>query len=212
MYKYLLFDLDGTLTDSGEGIMNSIAYALSKFGINDPDREVLLKFIGPPLVVSFAKYYNLNEEECEKALAYYRKYFAVKGMYENRVYDGIREVLEEIRKTDRVLILATSKPEFFTEKILEYFDLKKYFDFVAGATLDGTRSHKVDVVRYALEISNSEKNQTLMIGDRNEDIRGAGLNGIDGLGVAYGYGTENELIEAGAKYIAHSPDEILKYI
>lgn len=142
MYDVLLFDLDGTLTDPGEGITNSVAYALNKFGIKVNDRAKLYNFIGPPLIDSFMKYYNMSYEDGLKAVEYYREYFGVKGIFENRMFDSIPELLENIKKSGRIISLATSKPEQYAVRILDHFDLTKYFDFVGAATMDESRSKK----------------------------------------------------------------------
>lgn len=212
-YQYLLFDLDGTLTDPGEGITNSVAYALKKWGIEISDRRELYYFIGPPLSASFKKYYGFSEEDAIKSVEYYREYFRDKGIFENRVYDGIPKLLETLKKSGKTLILATSKPEKFAKQILDHFDLAKYFDFVAGASMDESRNKKADVIRYALDLAKIEnKAEALMIGDRDQDMLGAQVNGIDSLGVLYGYGDSEELSASGAKYIAETVEQILEYV
>ncbi len=213
MYEYLLFDLDGTLTDPAEGITNSVAYALNKFGIEVEDKKTLYKFIGPPLVDAFSEYYGFSKEDSEKATAYYRETFRVKGLYENRVYDGVIEMLEALKNKGKKLIIATSKPEEFTLRILEHFDLLKYFDFVAAATFDATRNSKDKVITYALEHLNPNSlKKVVMIGDRHHDIDGAKVNGIDSIGVLWGFGSREELEKAGATHIAESVREIFKYV
>lgn len=213
MYDILLFDLDGTLTDPAEGITNSVAYALNKFGIDVEDKKVLYKFIGPPLVVAFAEYYGFSKEDSEKATAFYRETFRVKGLFENRVYDGVPKMLETLKQNGKKLIIATSKPEEFTLKILKHFDLLKYFDFVAAATFDSTRNTKDKVIKYALEnIDFCDKSKVVMVGDRHHDIDGAKVNGIDSIGVLYGFGSKEELTKAGATYIAESIEDILKLV
>lgn len=213
MYKYILFDLDGTLTNPEIGITNCVMYALEKFGIKVEDRKELHPFIGPPLSYSFQTYYGLSEEDSELAIKYYRERFSVKGLYENEVYNGVEKVLQQLKESGKTLIIATSKPEEFTLKILEHFDLLKYFDFVAGATMDGSRGEKADVIRYALEISGIEdKSEAIMIGDRKYDILGAKENGLESIGVLFGFGDHKELAEAGANYIADSVEDILKYV
>lgn len=213
MYKYLLFDLDGTLTDPAEGITNSVAYALNKFGINVEDKRTLYKFIGPPLVDAFSEYYGFSKEDSEKATAFYRETFRVTGLYQNMVYDGVVEMLEALKSKGKKLVIATSKPEEFTMKILKHFDLLKYFDFVAAATFDATRNSKDKVIAYALEnLDIKDKSEVVMIGDRHHDIDGAKDNGIDSVGVLWGFGSREELETAGATYIAESVQEILKYV
>ncbi len=210
MYKNILFDLDGTLTDPGVGITNSAAYALAKYGIKIIDRSELYKFIGPPLKNSFMEYFGFSEAESLQAVEYYREYFRDKGIFENKVYEGIPEMLQALKNAGKTIILATSKPEAFAQKILEHFDLLKYFDFVAGATMDGVRSKKADVIRYAIEKSQiSDLAETIMVGDREHDIIGANENGISSIGVLFGYGSMEELEKAGAMYIVGAPLEIL---
>ena len=214
MYDYILFDLDGTLTDPGEGITNSVAYALKKFGIEPPEREDLYPFIGPPLKDSFARFYGMSDAESDLAVKYYREYYAEKGMLENALYNGIPQLLEELRRRGKHVILATSKPDVYAEKILIHFGLIKHFDFVAGALLDGSRVNKDDVIAHALKSCSlfSKTDRILMVGDRKHDVLGAAAHGIDTLGVTFGYGSKDELVNSGAKYIAGTPEEILNFI
>lgn len=213
MYKYLLFDLDGTLTDPGEGITNSVAYALRKWGIEVEDRKALYSFIGPPLSASFSEHYGFSKEDSLKCVEYYREYFGVKGLFENNVYEGIYELLEELKRQDKMLVLATSKPEFYAKQILDRYALTKYFDFIAGASMDESRNKKGDVIKYAMKLAGiNELSETLMIGDREHDILGAKENGIDSLGVLYGYGNREEHQKAGATYIADSVSDILRFV
>ena len=213
MYDIVLFDLDGTLTDPGDGITNSVAYALNKFGITVHDKSELYCFIGPPLIDSFMKYYNMSYEDGLKAVDYYREYFGVTGIFENRVFDGIPELLTNIKKSGRTISLATSKPEVYAKRILEHFDLAKFFDFVGGATMDESRSKKADVITYTLEkLSVSDKSKVVMIGDRHHDIEGANMNDLDSIGVLFGFGDREELEIAGATYIAEAVDDIIKFL
>ena len=213
MYDIVLFDLDGTLTDPGEGITNSVAYALDKFGIIVEDKTQLYCFIGPPLIVSFMKYYGLSRDDALLAVGYYREYFGIKGIFENRLFDGIPQLLSNIKKSGRKIALATSKPEQYATRILEHFNLLQYFDFVGGATMDESRSKKSDVIKYTLNnMGVVNKSTVIMIGDRHHDIDGAKQNGIDSIGVLFGYGDRAELEKAGANYIAESIEQILNYI
>ena len=213
MYNTVLFDLDGTLTDSAPGIINSVIYALKKMGIEETDREKLHAFIGPPLMESFAKYYGFDHETCLTALVNYREYFSVDGKFENDVYEGIPEVLEELKAQGKRLIVATSKPELFARQIIEHFDLDKYFDFVGGASMDETRNTKPEVIKYALsECGITDLDDVVMIGDRHHDVEGAAEFGIKTVGVLFGYGSLDELKDAGAAYIAETPADILKCI
>ena len=212
MYNTVLFDLDGTLTDPVLGITNSVAYALEKYGITVEDKNTLCTFIGPPLNDSFKKYYGFSDEKAMEAIWCYREYFQDKGIFENEVYEGIREMLEKIKQSGRKIVLATSKPELFALRILEHFDLMKYFDVVAGASMDEKRNKKGDVISYALEKGGFSAQGTVMIGDREHDIFGAKENGLDSIGVLYGYGSKEELCSAGADYIAESVEDILSFL
>ncbi len=213
MYDIVLFDLDGTLTDPGEGITNSVVYALNKFNISVTDKTQLYKFIGPPLKDSFMKYYGFSEKDALLAVDYYREYFRDRGIFENRIYDGIPELLESIKKSGCKVVLATSKPEEFARRILEHFNLTQYFNFIGGATMDETRSKKADVIDYTLkQLSVTDKSKVVMIGDRHHDIEGAVQNGIDSIGVLFGYGDQTELLNAGATYISKTVSDIKKNI
>ena len=208
-YSIILFDLDGTLTDSSQGIINSIIYALEKYDINDYDMPLLRKFLGPPLHESFEKFMGFDKEKSLQAVKLYREYFSSKGLLENKVYDGIIDLLQKLKENGKSLIVATSKPQPFTDKIMEHFDLVKYFDFIAGSNMDTTRSKKAEVIEYALSECNiKDKSKVVMIGDRAEDMIGAQSVGIDSIGVEYGYGTFDELKNAGATYIAKTVDEL----
>lgn len=213
MYKYILFDLDGTLTNPEIGITTCVMYALEKFNIKVEDRKKLHPFIGPPLTYSFQTYYGLSEADSELAVKYYRERFSVKGLYENEVYDGVEKLLEQLKQSGKIIVLATSKPEKYAIEILKHFDLYKYFDYVAGATMGGSRGEKADVIRYALKISGIEnKSEAIMVGDRNYDILGAKENGLDSIGVLFGFGDYEELTKAGANYIAETVADIVKYV
>lgn len=213
MYQNILFDLDGTLTDPGVGITNSVAYALEKWNIKVEERSELYKFIGPPLQESFEKFYGFSETDAKKAIEYYREYFQDKGLYENEVYDGIEALLKELKSQGKRLIVATSKPEEFAIKILKHFQLDQYFDYIAGATMDGSRGKKADVIHYALENCGiTNLSETVMVGDREHDILGAKQEGLDAIGVLFGYGDLAEHHAAGATYIAETVEDILKYV
>ena len=212
-YKYALFDLDGTLTDPGEGITRSVQYALAKFGINVENRQELYCFIGPPLHESFEVYYGFSRPDAMKAVDYYREYYAVKGIFENLVYDGIPEVLAELRDSGVGICLATSKPELYAKQILEHFGLDGYFTAVAGSEMDGTRTKKAEVVERALGLLGSpDVRDCVMIGDREHDVLGGAAHGLDTIGVLFGYGGREELERAGATYIAADPADIVKII
>lgn len=213
MYKYILFDLDGTIADSGEGIMNGVIYALEKFGIKESNKEVLNSFIGPPLVDAFMKNYSFSNEKALEAVRFYREFYPREGIYQNTLYDGVDYLIKELKQQGKTIILATSKPLPFAEIILKQYDLLKYFDFVVGATFDGKLNYKNDVIRVALEKSGiTDKAEAIMIGDRHHDIEGANENGIDSIGVLYGYGDYSELKNAGANFIAETTMDIVKII
>lgn len=212
-YDFIFFDLDGTLTDPGLGITNSVMHALKKYGIEVEDRTSLYKFIGPPLIDSFEKYFGFSHEEAVKSVDYYREYYKDKGIYENAVYDGVEELLKSLREKGKKIILATSKPEPFAKEILRHFDIEKYFLFAAGSTMSETRTNKAEVIEYALsECGITDKTAVVMVGDREHDIIGANKNGIDSIGVLFGYGSREELKTAGATYIAETVADIEKYI
>ena len=214
-YQYILFDLEGTITESAPGILNSVRYALKKMGFSIRDEEELLQFIGPPLVDSMKKYYGMNEEQAEQAVVFYREYFSQKGMFENSVYEGIEESLKILSESGKKLAIATSKPEVYSVRIVEHFGLADKFEKICGASMDKSRNEKAGVIRYTLEmlgIPDEEKASVLMVGDRRHDIIGAKQNGLDSMGVLYGYGNRNELEEAGADYIAESAMDVAKII
>ena len=207
-YEYFLFDLDGTLTDPGLGITNSVMHALKKYGIDVPDREKLYPFIGPPLIDSFMKYYGFSHEEAVKGVEYYREYFRDRGIFENTMYEGIPEVLEKLKAMGKKIVLCTSKPDEFAVTILKHFDLYQFFDFIGAATMNEERTKKVEVINYAIEeLGIRDRGTVLMIGDRDQDIQGAKEAGVDSVGVLYGYGSREEL--KGACYLAKTPEEIL---
>lgn len=212
-YDVILFDLDGTLTDSSPGIINSIIYALNKYGISVENTAKLRKFLGPPLHESFKEFYGFDDKKAMEAVKYYREYFSTKGLFENRVYNGIPELLQNLVDNGKRLILATSKPQNFTDRIMEHFNLTRYFEFVAGSNMDGTRSKKAEVIEYALnKCQITDKTGIVMVGDRKHDIIGAKAAGIDSISVEYGYGDYNELKTADATYIAKTVDELKNII
>ena len=209
-YQYYLFDLDGTLTDPGIGITNSVMFALEKFGIHIEDRTELFSFIGPPLGESFQEQFGFSEAQAKKAVEYYREYFRPKGIYENSVYEGIPELLKKLRENSITVAVATSKPYEFAVRILEHFALKQYFDYIGGATMDGRISKKTDVIAHLLEeFGDVDKGTVLMVGDRAQDIAGAKANGLHSAGVLWGYGSAEELQTAGADYLAAEPSDLL---
>lgn len=207
-YDWLLFDLDGTLTDPFEGITRSVEYALNAFGIEVEDRRVLAPFIGPPLVESLTERYGFTMEDAVAAVAKYREYFAVKGLYENELFEGIPELLSDCRKAGYKISMATSKPTHYARIIAEHFDIARYFDAIHGSSLDGTRITKSSVVAEAVAEEHLDPTRALMIGDRRHDVEGAGEHGIRTIGVLYGYGSREEHEAAGAAYIVNDLDEL----
>lgn len=200
--KYMLFDLDGTLTDPQEGITNSVAYALEQYGIHVEDKSSLNKFIGPPLKDSFMEYYGFAEDRAEEAVWKYREYFNEDGIFENKVYPGIPQMLQRLNDQGKILIVATSKPTVYAKRILERFELSQYFADVQGSEMDGRRTKKEEVISYALEQNQITDNaQAVMIGDREHDIIGAKKCGLDSIGVLFGYGSREELEGCGAGQI-----------
>ena len=208
-YQYLLFDLDGTLTEPKVGITKSVAYALKYYGIHVEDLDTLCPFIGPPLKESFMKYYGFDDTKAEEAVEKYREYFRPHGVYENEVYEGVPEMLKALKQSGKTLILATSKPTVFAEIILEHFQLKQYFTVVVGSELDGTRVNKDEVVACALEEADiTDKSQAVMIGDREHDMMGGKKNGLSVIGVLYGHGSREELQRTGADIIVETVAEL----
>ena len=200
---YFLFDLDGTLTDPKEGITKSVQYALRHFDIEVNHLDELCCFIGPPLKDSFMEYYGFSEKQAREAIDIYREYFSGKGLYENKAYDGVAEVLQSFLAAGKKLYVASSKPEIFVRKILKHFELDSFFLFMGGADMEETRVKKADVIRYVLkECGIRDLDKTVMIGDRKHDVLGAKETGIASVGVLYGYGSRQELKEAGADVLA----------
>lgn len=211
-YSVAFFDLDGTVADSGEGVTNSVIYALEKFDINEK-AENTKRFVGPPLAQSFKEFYGFDEEKTELAIKHYREYYKEKGIYQCHLYDGIKELLSSLKNHGYKVVLCTSKPEGYARKVLEYLEVDKYFDFVCGATMDEkTRATKEAVMSYALMVSRATPSTTIMIGDRSFDICSANYFGLDSIGVTFGYGTSKELKDAKATYVVSSCEEIKKIL
>lgn len=207
-YRDVLFDLDGTLTDPAEGITNSVAHALRRMGMTPPPKENLLSYIGPPLTYGFTEYGGVPESEAAHAVELYREYFADRGLLENEMYGGVPELLRTLKETGVGVYLATSKPTVYSKRILEHFGIAKYFDGVVGSELDGRRVDKAEVIRFVLDTYGIPRDTAVMVGDRKFDISGALAEGIDAIGVSYGYGSEGELRTAGTDVIAASPAEL----
>ncbi len=211
MIKYILFDLDGTLTNPKEGITKCVQYALKHFGI-ERECDELISFIGPPLKEQFMEYASLTEEDGVKAVEIYRERFAPIGIFENEIYDGILSMLESLKNQGKTLAIATSKPAVFAEKISHKYGIEPYITLLEGSELDGRNTDKALVIKNAMEKLGATKEDTIMVGDREHDVIGARKNGIDCIGVSYGYGKDGELEESGALKIAHTPNELLKIL
>ncbi|MCC8981765.1 HAD family hydrolase [Bradyrhizobium acaciae] len=209
--RVIFFDLDGTLTDPKPGITGSIQYALAKLGRPVPTQDELTWCIGPPLRASFAMLLD-GEELADRGVELYRERFGDVGLFENRVYPDIVQVLAALRQRPGRMFVATSKPHVFATRIVAHFGLSGYFDHVFGSELDGTRVNKVELLAYALEQTGADPGTALMIGDRSHDVIGANRNGIRAVGVTYGYGTPEELVEAGASHLCASPRAVLDHI
>ncbi len=211
-YSYILFDLDGTLTDSGPGIMNGYEYALGKMDVEIPDRAFLKRFVGPPLGVSWRETLGFSEEDTQRGIAYYKEYYADKGVYENEVYPGIKELLSDLKNSGKKLYIATTKAEPMAKVVVEHFGLAEYFELVAASNTTD-RINKIDVLKYVLETAGiQDKKQAVMVGDRHYDITGARHFGLDSIGVLYGYGNREELENAGSTFIAETVEDIAKII
>lgn len=207
-YSYFLFDLDGTLTDPKIGITNSILYALDKLGVSETDPKLLEKFIGPPLLESFRKWCGLDGSRARRAITHYREYFAKRGIFENQVYDGMATLLAELHTRGYHLVVATSKPTLYAERILEHFNLRQYFDHVVGSNMDLTRAFKNEIIAEVLRVIPTSRESVIMIGDRADDIMAAKIHMIDSVAVGYGYGSEAELSETKPTYIVYTVGEL----
>lgn len=210
-YENVIFDLDGTLTDSQNGIVNSLRFALSRFGIDEADREALVAFIGPPLHESFHKQYGFSYEDAGRAVAHYREYFAEKGIYENELYPGIDTLLEGLSERGAAMMIATTKPGVYAEKIVEHFSIGGYFLTIRGSNLDGTMTEKGELIGSLVRDHSLRPGKTVMVGDRMHDILGARANGIDSIGVEYGYGSREELQEAGPTHLCRTVDDLASF-
>ena len=208
--KAIFFDLDGTITDSGEGIMNCATLALEYFGLPVPSREEMRVFVGPPLDQTFIRF-GVPADKTDEAIKVFRSRYTTVGKFENFPYPGVADMLQSLKEQGHRLFVATSKPEVMAIEVLRHFDLDGYFEQIAGATLDGSRSHKADVITYLLGLT-GDVGQTLMVGDTAFDVIGAAAHGISTIGVSWGYGTVEDMEKAGAVAIAHSMEELVALI
>ena len=205
-FDTLLFDLDGTLTDSTEGIVRCLEYALERMGFDIPEDKN--KFLGPPLYRSFAEFCGMNEEQVNEAVRIFRERYSTVGLFENRVYEGVPEMLKRLRDGGKRIMVATSKPEVYAVRIFDRFGLSQFFEIVGGANINGTRNDKDEVIEYVLEKAGiSDRSSVLMIGDRRQDVIGAHKTGLKCMGILWGFGSIEELTEAGADYIAETPEQ-----
>ncbi|AWN61352.1 HAD family hydrolase [Streptococcus sobrinus] len=212
-YQTIIFDLDGTLTDSQTGIINSLAYAFKQMGLPMPVQSQLKKFIGPPLSQSFQDFCGLNDIETQKTISYYRQYFADKGWKENQLLPGARELLAKLKQAGKTLLVASSKPEVFVKQILDHFEIDSYFTVIAGASLDDSRSQKSAVIAHALKTAKIEELKgCVMVGDRKHDVEGAKVQGLPTIGLLLGFGSRQELEESGAIAIAENFQDLEKIL
>jgi len=210
-YSNILFDLDGTITDSKIGIINSIKQALSNFNIQENDTVVLNQFLRPPLLDSFKNVYKLSESDARLALTYYREYYSDKGIFENELFPGIIPLLEKLTNDKKTIYMATSKPTVYAKEIARHFRIGHYFRSIYGSNIDGSRSDKTEIIKYLMATENIDPAQTIMIGDRKHDMIGAKNNGIDSIGVVYGYGGEQEMKETDPTYIIHTTGDLYRF-
>ena len=212
-YEWIFFDLDGTLTDSAPGITAAIAYAFEKLGIPPESREALRRFVGPPLVEAFQRDKGMDAATAQRGLQLFREYYTERGILENSPYPGISAVLKKLRDAGKKLAVATSKPEVHARRVLHNYALEDYFHMICGSTLDESRVHKEEVISFLLDqLNRPAPEQIVMVGDRCHDVKGAALFGIQTIGVLYGYGSKEELLQAGAIALAETPADLLKLL
>lgn len=212
VHKIILFDLDGTLTDSKQGIINSIRYTINKLQLAEKDINLEL-FIGPPLAESFEKYFGLDRQMARHAVSVYREYYAVKGIFENKLYTGILELLKKLKENNKTLVCVTSKARYYAEQILRHFNIDQYFSCLVGSNMDLTCTNKIDLIKLAVSyFPNFDKIDFIMVGDRADDIIGAKKNKVKSIGVLYGYGSVNEIKTQQPDFIVDSVDELKKLL
>ena len=210
--RCILFDLDGVLSDNSSGIIGGVIHSLKVLSREVPPKDELFRFIGPPLKDAFSDFCGLSKEDAERAVASYREYYKERGIFENVMYDGVTEMLDALKRSGKKLYLATSKPEEFARRICAHFGIDEYFEFIGGATFDGTRGRKADVIRYVMNEHNIQSKDAVMIGDRHHDVSGATECSLPCIGVLYGFGSKAELSEAGAALIVNTVEDITKVI
>ena len=210
-YKNIIFDLDGTVTDSKPGIVKGVQYALHCYGIDEPDLDKLTSFVGPPLYKSFMNYLGCPEDEAKEVVECYREYYAETGLYENALYEGIEALLYALKEKGYRLLIASSKPRLYVKRILSYFRVMRYFDIVEGSELDSKRTDKAELLSYVLDKWSLKAEECVMVGDREHDVLGAKANGMDSIAVGYGYGSEDELTKAGPTYFFPTIEELKNF-
>ena len=211
-YDIIAFDLDGTLSDPSHGLIASFVYALKKLGINYGTPEHLKRFIGPPIYEAWQEEFGFTPEESANALLIFREYYQVYGWWDNVLYPGVPEMLKELKEAGKTIVLATSKPEIFAKKILNLYDIAKYFDFIGGAATDKVRDRKHEVLEYSLNAVNADRTRAILVGDRIYDAEGARVCGIDSMGVLYGHGSREEISSAPFKFVAENVEDINKIL
>lgn len=212
MYQTIIFDLDGTVIDSGPGVTHAVQYSLNKMGITVEDAGSLKHFIGPPLYDSYQRYYGFDKAQQDRAIEYYREYYEEKGVHENSLYDGMEQVLSSLKKHHKFIALATSKPKNYAELILSELKIDSYFDLVCGASLDHSMREKIEILGDCIYKSGQEKAGMVMVGDRHFDVEGAQFHGIDSIGVLFGFGDLAEMQECRPTHIAPLPEDILNFV
>ena len=212
-YDTVLFDLDGTLTDPSAGLVSSFKYALDKMGVQYGTTESLKRFIGPPLYAEWKRVFDFSDEEANRALLTFREFYAVYGWWDNKLYDGIHEMLGALKGAGLVLAVATSKPEVFAKKVLHLFDLDKYFDFIGAADTDRTRDKKNEVIEHVFaNIGQEKRAHAVLVGDRKFDAEGAAMCGIKSIGVLYGHGSYEEMSASAFEALFEEPSEVVEYL
>lgn len=211
-YDTVAFDLDGTLTNPERGLLSAFVYCFKKLGVPYESRESLKRYIGPPLYDEWMKDFGWTFEEASNAVEIFREYYNIYGWWDNEVYPGIAELLSELKSHGKKLVVATSKPEVTAKKVLRLFGLDKYFDYIAGASMNGSEDLKWQILTRALREVGAEKSTAILVGDRKYDAEGAKICGIDSLGVLWGHGSNEELVSAGFEYVSETPGEVLKLL
>lgn len=211
-YNYVIFDLDGTLSDSKEGITKSVQYALKKVGIIEENLEDLEHFVGPPMVEQYIKTYGMTKDKAFETLGYYRERYTPIGIYETKAYPGVKEILDALKKKDIKIGMATSKPEGMAIEVAKYLKIEDYFDIICGADLKGPRQSKADVLNKLFENSDFIKEESVLVGDTHYDIEGANKVGIDSIGVGWGMGTQEEMMSSGALDVFDDYKSLINYL